>query len=103
MLVSKNALPLIDFVAVEDESRREGTTELAQVLHSAPATFVAAHFKGFLPGDANLDVVAFFQFQRLDHRSGQSNRQAVSPLRNLHRLSLDIHLDCISKTGFAPS
>src|SRR5258708_29149353 len=42
-LVSKNALALIDVVAVEDESRREGTTELAQVLDSAPATFISAH------------------------------------------------------------
>src|SRR5580704_2484690 len=96
MLVSKNPLPIIDFVAVEDESRREGTPELAQVLHSAPAAFVAPHFERAPAGDPNLDVVAFLQLKRLDHSGRQANCQTVSPLRNLHRPPWIYINNCIS-------
>jgi hypothetical protein len=61
------------FLAVEDEAGREGTSELAQVLHSAPATFIAAYFERSFTSDANLDVVAFLQFKRLHDCGGQTN------------------------------
>jgi hypothetical protein len=44
------------------------------------SALIAADVKGFLARDPNLDIVAFFQFQRLDDCGGQANGQAVSPL-----------------------
>jgi hypothetical protein len=61
------------FFAVENESGREGTPELAQSLQSAPATLIAAYFEGFLASDPNLDIVAFFQLKRLDDCRRQTN------------------------------
>jgi hypothetical protein len=61
------------FLAVEDEAGREGTPELAQVLHSAPATLIATDFERTFAGDPDLDVVAFFQFKCLDDGGGQAN------------------------------
>ncbi len=56
-----------------------GRRSLRRVLHSAPATFIAAHFKSFLAGDPNLDIVAFFQLKRLDDCGRQSNRPGCCP------------------------
>jgi hypothetical protein len=42
-------------------------------------------------GDSNLDLITLFQFERFDHRGGQAHGQAVSPLRDLHATSMDIH------------
>jgi hypothetical protein len=39
----------------------------------------------------DFDLVAFFQFERVDYRGGQPNRQAVTLLRDLHRFSLWIY------------
>src|SRR5258707_2409220 len=78
--VSRNALSLIRFLAVEDESGRKTTPQLAQVIKSAFTAPVASDFKSSAPSDPNLDAVAFFQFEGFDDRCRQTNRQAVSPL-----------------------
>jgi hypothetical protein len=70
MLVSKNALSFIRFVAVEDESRREGTTQLAEIFYGPFPAFVAADFQLAAAGDSNLDVVALFQLKSLDDCGG---------------------------------
>jgi hypothetical protein len=70
IVVSRNALSLIRFLAVEDESGREGTTQLTQALQSALPTLVAADFELSAAGDSNLNAVAFLQFKRLDDCSG---------------------------------
>src|SRR5258708_37425025 len=95
MLVSKNALALIDVVAVEDKSRRKRTPELAQVFHGASATFIAVNFESAFASDSNLDVVACFQFKRLDDSGGRGHGLTVSPLPNLHRHPFGIQLFCI--------
>jgi hypothetical protein len=56
------------FLAVKNEARRKGTPELAQVLHGALPTLIAAHVEGSLASDLNLDIVAFLQFECLDYR-----------------------------------
>src|ERR1700675_1072170 len=96
MLVSKNALPLIDVVAVEDKSCWQGALQLSQTLQRFFPAAVATHFKGFLPRDSNLDVVALFQCKRLYDCGRQANRKTISPLRNLHRPPWIYILNCIS-------
>src|ERR1700684_2114688 len=85
MFVSRNALALIRFLAVEDEPGGERTPQLSQTIKGPLPALIAAHFEDPAAGDSNLDSVAFLQFKRLDDGGGQTNCQAVSPLRNLHR------------------
>ncbi len=58
------------FLAVEDESCRERTPELAQILQRTLATLIAAHLERSLARDSNLNVVAFLQFERLNDSGG---------------------------------
>src|ERR1700722_6748466 len=90
MFVSRNALSLIRFVAVEDESGRKRTPEFTQLGQSAFAALIAAHVEGSFAGDLNLDIVAFFQIECLDHRGGQTNSQAVSPFWDLQGVPLSV-------------
>src|ERR1700674_4994794 len=96
MLVSKKALSGIRVGPVEDESWREGTPQLAQGIQRALTAMIAADLKGAAARHPNLDAVAFFQFKSLDDRGRQTNRQAVSPPRNLHRPPWIYVYNCIS-------
>jgi hypothetical protein len=58
------------FLAVEDESGRKGTCQFAQAIQSALPALITAHFELEAAGDSNLDIVAFFQFKRLDDLGG---------------------------------
>src|ERR1017187_656639 len=100
-LVSRNALSLIRFLAVEDESGRERTPYLAQIIQGALPALIAADFESAAPRDPNFDAVAFFQFERLDYRRGQADGQAVPPFRDSHGTSTDIHSYCISNATLA--
>jgi hypothetical protein len=71
------------FLAIKDEARREGTPDLAQVLHGSLPALIAADIEGSFARDPNLYVVAFLQLKRFDDRGGQTNRQAVSPTSRL--------------------
>src|ERR1017187_6956705 len=91
MLVSKNGLTLIRLVPIEFESCRQLPTHPPQPLQRSLASSVAVDLELACAGDAHLDLIALFQFQRLDNHGGQAHRETVSPLRNLHGASLDIH------------
>ncbi len=41
--------------------------------NGASATFIAVNFESAFASDSNLDVVACFQFKRLDDSGGQAN------------------------------
>src|ERR1700687_2330659 len=90
-LVSRNALSLIRFLAVEDESGRERAPQFAQAGQGPLPAQIAADFKDAAARDSNLDLIALFQLERFDHRRRQTHRQAIPPLRDLHAVSLDIH------------
>jgi hypothetical protein len=108
--VSKNALSLISlpsslfalassfmcFFAVEDESGREGTPELAQSLQSSLTALIAPDLEGTAADDSNLDIVALLELQRFDDSGWQADRQAVSPLGNLHSPPWIYISQCIS-------
>src|SRR5258708_5650957 len=59
--VSRNALSLIRLLAVEDESRRKRTPQLAQRIQRALSAWIAADFEGAGARNSNLDAVAFLQ------------------------------------------
>jgi hypothetical protein len=39
-------------------------------------------------GDVDLDLLALFQFERLDHGGGQANREAIAPFGDAHECLL---------------
>jgi hypothetical protein len=45
---------------------------------------IAAHFEGSPMRNSNFNLIAFFQFERVDHRRGQAHGQAIPPLPDLH-------------------
>src|SRR4029077_13876245 len=49
---------------------------------------IAAHFEDSFTSDANLDLVAFLEVERVDDRRRQPHRQAIAPFRYLHWTSL---------------
>src|ERR1700741_2447323 len=83
-LVSRNALSLIRFLAVEDESGRERAPQLAETGQCPLSALIAAHLEGWALRHANLDLIALFQLERVDYRGGQTHRQAIPPLCDLH-------------------
>ena len=97
-LVSRNALSLIRFFAVEDESCRERSPQFAQTCQSALSALIAAHLEGRALRHSNLDLIALFQLERVDHRCGQTHRQAISPLRDLYGSLLGYTLHIVYPT-----
>src|SRR5215469_17234447 len=95
-LVSKNDLSLIDLFAVELEIGRERPAHLTELLHCLFLRSIAGHFEFTFAGDRNLNLVTFFKVERVDHSSGQPNRQAIAPFGHLHRILLDLQRHCIS-------
>jgi hypothetical protein len=96
MLLSKK-LPGIRLIPVELEIVRKTAAERAKTLQEFVTPGPARDAK--LPGVSDMDfnLVAFLEFERFDHGGGKADREAVSPLGDLHSLSMDIHLsECIS-------
>jgi hypothetical protein len=58
------------FFTVEDKSGREGTTQFSETLQSTLPALIAANFELAAARYSNLDVVAFFQLERLDDGGG---------------------------------
>jgi hypothetical protein len=58
------------FFTVEDKSGRERTTQFSETLQSTLPTLIAANFELAAARYSNLDVVAFFQLERLDDGGG---------------------------------
>src|ERR1035441_4790557 len=84
MLVSRNGLTLIRLDPIEFESWRQLPTQPPQPLQRSLASSVAVDLELACAGNPHLDLIALFQFQRLDNHGGQADRETVSPLRNLH-------------------
>src|ERR1700688_479568 len=100
-LVSRNALSLIRFLAVEDESGRERSPQFAQTRQCPLSALIAAHLEGSALRHSDLDLIALFQLESVDHRRRQTHRQAIPPLRDLHGSPPWIYiLHCISKPTF---
>jgi ABC-type antimicrobial peptide transport system permease subunit len=49
---------------------------------------IATHFEHTLTSNSNLDLVTFFEIERVNHSRGQPHCQTIAPFRYLHRLSL---------------
>src|SRR5256885_13115117 len=92
MLVSKNALSLIGVFAAEGKAGGQGAAQFAKPSEGLFLRAIAHHLELALPGDSDLDLVAFLEFERFDDSGGKADRQAVAPFRDLHVIaSDDIH------------
>jgi len=78
--VSKNALAGIRVCSIEDKPWRQRPSKLAQASQGAFPTLVAAHFEHASAHHPYFDLIALFEFKRLNHGDRQPNGQAVSPL-----------------------
>src|SRR6266849_2240054 len=88
-LVSKKVLAAgIGLFAIKNKSGRERTAEFAQASEGLGLALVAAYLEHPLTSDANLDLVAFFEFERVNHSRGQTHRQAIAPFGYLHGPSM---------------
>ena len=78
--MSKNgASPLIRFPPVELETGRQGPFQPPDLFKGFFLASIARDFKPASGGNANFDLVAFFQIERLNHRGWKANRYTVSP------------------------
>jgi hypothetical protein len=74
----------MDLFSMERETSRQRAPQPPQALEGMLSAAVAAHFEFPIRRDPNLDLIAFLEFQRVDHGGGKSHRQAVTPLCDLH-------------------
>src|SRR5262249_55410359 len=81
----------VRLVAVELPVGRQRDRKLPDALHRALSATVKRDIKSALAGDADLDLVALLQLQRLDNHSGKPDGKAVAPFTNSHDRPLDIH------------
>src|SRR5215471_11425128 len=86
MLVSKK-LPGIRLVPIELEIGGKAPAEGAQALQQLLATRLARDREVARIDDMDLDIVAFLQLERFDHRRRKADGEAVAPLCDLHRIS----------------
>lgn len=63
---------------VESESGRERAAELLQLLDRIFARHLAAYLKSAFARDFDLDIVAFFQIERLHQRGRKADGQTVA-------------------------
>src|SRR5687768_6054750 len=82
--VSKNALALIGFFAAEAKARRQGTTQPTKPRQCLLLASVARYLEFAFACDSDFDLIALLQIKRLYNGRGKPNRQAVTPLRDLH-------------------
>jgi hypothetical protein len=71
-------------LAIESEAVGQWPAQLAQPRERSFTLSIAAHLELTRAGDSNLDLIALFEIERLDDRRRQSNRETVSPFRDLH-------------------
>ena len=98
--MSKNASALIRFVAIKAEAGRQRPSQPAQSVQRLLPAAVALDQEGAVGGDADLDLVAFLQLQRLDDGRRQPHREAVAPFRHAHGITIDIRCLRISYRAF---
>jgi hypothetical protein len=73
-VVSKKGLPLIRGYPVESETGRKRTPKSPQSLERRFSASVTGNLELARTGNPDFDLVAFLEFQSLDHCSGQANR-----------------------------
>src|SRR5438477_12632375 len=83
-------------VSFEHKSWSQRPPQFAQTSQCPLPALIVAHFKCASMRNSDFDVVALFQFQCVDHCSGQPHSQAVSPFCNLHKSPWIYIADCIS-------
>jgi hypothetical protein len=76
--VSKK-LPGIRLIPIELEIGRKPTAEGAKPLQQRLAAGFTRDDEFPRVGDMDFDLIAFREFERLDHGSGKPNREAVAP------------------------
>ena len=96
-LVSKKTLPLMSLHSIEGETCRKRTAQPPQSLDRFFPAAITAYLELSRPSDTHLDLVSVLEIQSLDDRCGQTDGQAIAPLRYLHEPSLDILKQSISK------
>src|SRR5476649_737614 len=74
----------MDLFSMEHEARRQWAPQPPQTFDGLLLAAVAAHFEFSIRCDPNLDLIAFLEFQRVDHGGGKPHRQTVTPLCDLH-------------------
>src|SRR5450759_2074077 len=74
----------MDLFSMEREARRQRAPQPPQAFDGLLPAAVTAHFEFSIRRDPNLDLIAFLEFQRVDHGGGKPHRQAVTPLCDLH-------------------
>src|SRR3982751_916308 len=82
--VSKNALPLIRFIPVKNETGRQRAAQIADSFDRLLAAAVAANPEFTGADDADFDLVSFLEIEFLHNRRWQPYGQTIAPLRNLH-------------------
>jgi hypothetical protein len=81
--VSKK-VPGICLVAIELEVGRKAAAERTQAAEHLIPSRLAHDRKPPRIGDMQLDLVALFQLQRLDHSHGKADGEAVAPFSHSH-------------------
>jgi len=71
--VSKNTSSFMSVFAVERKAGRQCPAQLAEPTQRPVSRSVAPDLELALAGNDDLDLVAFLQFQRLDHCGGKAN------------------------------
>jgi hypothetical protein len=61
----------ISLFPVKNKSSRQRTPELAQTGERPLLASITANLENPLAGDANLDLVAFLEIERVDHGRGE--------------------------------
>jgi hypothetical protein len=77
-------LPGIRLFPVELEVGGKAPAKSSQALQQLLTPWLTRHAELTLVGNMDLDLVAFFQFERVDDRGGKANRQTVVPSRDLY-------------------
>src|SRR5258707_7007124 len=99
MLVSRNGLAFIRLVPDEPKARRQGSLERSQARKRSLTARVPRNLETASASDDHLDIIAFLQFQDIDHGLGETNRKAVPPLGDLHRDFLMIYITIVYHRG----
>jgi hypothetical protein len=71
-------------VPVEPETLGQGTPQAPEALDGCQAALIALDLEMPVADHLDLDVVAFFQFERFHDGVWKADRQAVAPTRYLH-------------------
>jgi hypothetical protein len=89
--VSKK-LPGIRLISVELEIGGEATAEAAKPLQQFLARRFARDAESSGIGDMDFNLIAFFEFEGLDHDGRKTDSEAVAPFGDLHHTLLWIYI-----------